>query len=341
MNNKTLLFIATLIITASTTYYFFKKQHQPITAFSYRIAIFEPASHPAMDEIAQGFTDTITKNSKAHYTFDRYNANGNKTLLRAQAEEIIHNNYDLIMTIGADPTRTLHELTSKKNITTPIVFNAVSDPIGLGIIASRTSSGNNLTGIEEVHNYDDQLNKLLQIKPTTKNLLLVYDPVIKAGIHETWAQEVTELARKKGIAIHYAKIFHTNEIQSKVQPFMQNIDTILIFTDHTTVSGVDSLITLCNRYGVTLYASDLNSGDKGAALSYGVIQYDLGVDAGYVALKILDDKKSPQSIPIIEPTTKRLKINTTTASKQGLNLSLTQLEEIKKNGGIIRNNKND
>lgn len=335
MNNRLLLFPAIIFVIGTTTYYFFKNQTKKQTGPSYRIAIFEPASHPAMDEIAQGFKDTITKNSTAAYTFDRYNTNGNKTLLRAQAEEIIHNNYDLIMTIGADPSRTIHELTSKKHVTTPVVFDAVSDPVALGIIASRASSGNNVTGVEEVPNYQDQIDRLLSVKPNTKNLLLVYDPIIKAGIHEVWAQQVQQIAESKGINVHYAKVFHTNEIQAKVQPLMQNVDTLLIFTDHTTVYGVDSLITLCNRYGVTLYASDLNSGDKGAALSYGIIQYDLGVDAANLALEILDKGKTPQDIPITEPTTKRLKINTKTAEKQGLNLSEAQLQDIKKNGGII------
>jgi putative ABC transport system substrate-binding protein len=334
VNNRTIVIITAFVIGAAFIgYYFFKQQPKNKNCQSYRIAIFEPASHPAMDEIAQGFIETLQKNSCAHYTFKRYNANGNNTLLRALAEEIVQNNYDLIMTIGADPTRTIHELTSKKNITTPVVFDAVSDPIGLGIIASRASSGNNITGVEEIPNFNDQLNRLLLVKPDTKNLLLVYDPIIKAGIHETWAQQVQQLAHSKSINVHYAKVFHTNEIQTKVQPLMQNVDVIMIFTDHTTVSGVDSLITLCNRYGVTLYASDLNSGDKGAALSYGIIQYDLGADAGQLALQILEKHKDPKNIPITEPTTKRLKINSTTAQKQGLALSDAQLQKIKKDGG--------
>ncbi|HSC25317.1 MAG TPA: ABC transporter substrate-binding protein [Candidatus Babeliales bacterium] len=336
MNKFTLTCIAIFAISITfVMYYLFKQQSKKQIGQSYRIAIFEPASHPAMDEIVQGFMQTIQNNSSQQYTFERYNANGNTTLLRAQAEEIIHRNYDLIMTIGTDPTRTIHELTTKKSITTPVVFTAVSDPVALGIIASRTSSGNNVTGVEEVPSYEKQFNKLLQVKPYTKNILLVYDPIIKSGIHEVWAQRVKQVADKKNITIHYAKVFHINEIQAKVQPFLQNIDTVLIFTDHTTVSGIDSLITLCNRYGVTLYASDLNSGDKGAALSYGVKQYDLGVDAGFIALRIAEKNEKPTDIPIVEPTAQRLKINTAVAHQQGLVLSDIQRNEIEKEGGIF------
>ncbi len=335
MNNKTLLISIALIITASTTYYFFKKEHKNNNGPSYRIAIFEPASHPSIDEIAQGYIETIQKNSSAHYTFKRYNANGNKTLLRAQAEDIIQNNYDLIMTIGAGATHTIYELTTKKHISTPVVFDAVADPAGLGIIASLESSGNHITGVGDIPNFEQQIDKLVEIKPNTKNILLVYDPIDKAGVHEIWADQIKKIAHNKDINTHYAKVFQTNEIQAKVQPLLHNIDTILILTDHTTVSGVESLITLCNRYGITLYTSELNSGQKGAALSFGIIQYDLGAAAATLSLAILEKNKKPTEIPIVMLENNRLQINTATAQKQGLNLSTSQLDEFKKRGVIV------
>lgn len=336
MNNRTLIIIAALAIAgAAIGYYFFKQSPKKQPGSSYRVAIFEPASHPSMDEIAQGFTETIQKNSTAAYTFDRYNANGNKTLLRAQAEEILQKNYDLIMTIGSGATHTIYELSTKKHITTPLVFDAVSNPVDLGIIASMEKSGNHVTGVTDISNFKEQLNKLFELKPTTKNILLVYDPVDKSGIHETWAQQIENIAHSKGVNTHYAKVFQTNEIQAKVLPFMQQVDTIIIFTDHTTVSGVESLITLCNRYGVTLYTSELNSGDKGAALSYGVLQYDLGAAAAQLTLQILEQHKKPTDLPVVILQNNRLKINTATAQKQGLTLDNAQLQEIKKSGGIV------
>lgn len=337
MNVKSLIIIAlTIIGAAGGTFYFTNKQKQHKDGVpSYRVAIFEPATHPAMDEIAQGFTDTITKNSSANYTFKRYNANGNQTLLRALAEEIVQQNYDLIMTIGTNASKTVYELTTKKQLSTPIVFDAVSDPVSIGLVKSLSSSGNNVTGVEEIPDYKDQINKLLELKPNTKNMLLVYDPVQKSGVHDIWAEQITKLGAQRGFAVHCTKVFSTNEISAKVQPLLNNIDVLMIFTDHTTVSGVDSLITLCNRYRITLYASDLNSGDKGAALAYGVLQYDLGVDAAKLTLKILEEHIKPTDLPVTGPKINKLKINTKTMIKQGLTLSDEQRENIKQHGGIF------
>src|SRR5580692_7792331 len=67
----------------------------PTSGTPRRIAIFEPASHPAIDEIAHGFQETLEKGGN-NYDFKIYNANGNKTLQRAQAEEICNGGFDLI-----------------------------------------------------------------------------------------------------------------------------------------------------------------------------------------------------------------------------------------------------
>jgi len=249
-------FVAVITLTAGLVVYHVNKNNNFYSA-TYRIAIFEPASHPSMNEIAQGFIETMRKNSDKTYSFTRYNANGNATLMRSQGEEIIHQNYDLVMTIGTNATKTMHELTTKKHLTMPIVFAAISDPVKAGIVASLSSSGNNVTGVQDMPHYAQQIDKLLELKPTTKNILLVYDPVAKGGDHKSEVQHITTLLNKKNIHAHYAEVFQANEIQSKVQPLLANNDVVMILTDHTVVSGVDSLITLCNRYHVTLFTSEL------------------------------------------------------------------------------------
>ncbi len=303
---------------------------------TYHIAIFEPATHPAIDEIASGFQETLHHHG-TNYSFDRYNANGNKTLLRAQAEEIIYGDYDLVFTIGAACTQTMYELTNKKQKQLPIVFSAVDIPVKTGLITSLESSGNNLTGVIEGDKqiiYEQALAALLQIKPNTKNILLVYDPHHGTGLDED-RMILNSILKKHNVNLHVAVINHANEIQQKVQLLLDGNDVVLILADNTVVSGIDSLITLCNRYGITLFASDLNSGDKGAALSFGITQYEFGSKAAKTARQILRKNKQPTDIPTIIIGKMKLKINTSTMFKQGLDLSPAVLNHVQKNGGIV------
>jgi len=292
---------------------------------TFNVALFAPASHPAMDEINQGFMDTLQgKNSSANYVFKTYNANGNKTLLRAQAEEMVAGNFDLIFTIGASCSKTVKELTTKRERPTPLVFTAVGDPIGLGIVSSFESSGNNATGISEYQSYAEPVNLVMHLKPTTKKALLVFDPMQGKG--DVTKQELSKLFSARGVELSFAEVFNPNEIQSKVGGVIAGVDVIVIQNgDHTVVSGVDALVNLCNRYGITLLATDLNSGDKGAALAYGVTEYDFGTEAAKKALQILEQHKKPAEIPTTPITKYTLKINSKTMEAQGLKIEPTEL----------------
>ena len=300
----------------------------------FHIAVFAPAVHPAMDEIEEGFKDSLKKGKKS-YAFDTYNANGNKTLLRAQSEEIIQRRYDLIFTIGTLCSHTIYTLTEKKGITTSVVFTAIDNLVKLGLVKSLENSGNHLTGTMIRDDFDGQFDSLLNVKPDTKHVLFVYDPGDGAG-RDDICTEIARTIQKREIQFSCIQVFQANEIQQKVMPFIEQTDVVFIYTDHTTVSGIDSLIVLCNRYGKTLFASDLNSADKGAALAYGVREYDHGIQAGKKAQKILEHHKAPSEIFITPVLEQRLKINLTTMKRQGLNLSQHDLEQIQSRGGIIK-----
>lgn len=292
---------------------------------TFKVALFAPATHPAMDEINQGFMDTLqSKESSSNYVFKSFNANGNKTLLRAQAEEIVTGDFDLIFTIGASCTKTVKELTAKREKPIPVIFTAVGDPIGLGVIASEQSSGNNTTGISEHQSYDEQVDLLMHLKPTIKKALLVYDPMQGKGAKSQ--KELQELLAQRGVELNGVEIYNPNEIQSKVGGLITNVDVVLVQAgDNTVVSGIDALVKLCDRYGVTLLASDLNSGDKGAVLAYGVTEYDFGTEAAKKALLVLEKQKKPTDIPTTPISKYSLKINAKKLESQGLKINQADL----------------
>ncbi|MBA3751845.1 ABC transporter substrate-binding protein [Candidatus Dependentiae bacterium] len=300
----------------------------------YRVALFQPAVHGTLDEIIQGFKESIGTMSKKTFTFTDYNATGNSTLLRAQAEEILQQNYDLIVTIGAHCSQTVHELGKKQGLHKPQVFVAVDDPISIGITNSLELSGTNVTGVLATHAYKEQIEALLDLKPDVKRILLVYNPAHGTGLEKD-KKQIEDILSKKGISLHTVEVAHHNEIAQKATGFLENTDVVLVLMDNTVVAGLDSLIALCNRYGVLLYASDLSSGDKGAALSFGARNYDFGRLAAQLTVEILEHKKEPASLALKRVLTQHIKVNVKAMEKQGLRLTDEQLTQIIKKGGTV------
>lgn len=299
-----------------------------------QIALLYPASHPSMHEIEQGVKETLAQNGTKEYRVDVYNANGSKTLLRAQAEEILHKNYLCIITIGAACSQTIHALEKKKHTTIPHVFCAIDDPIKLGLVDSSRSEETVITGCTVQQDFEKQIDALLSVKPSTKNLLFVYDPTHGSGL-EPVRRDLESTLKKRNIACKAVQVYHSNEMQQKVMPMLNDSDVVFVYTDHTVLSGIESLITLCNRYGIPLYTSELNSTPKGAALSFGVEQYSHGKTAATIALQIVEQNKKPSMIPIEPVKDFIFKVNRKALEKQGLVLSQDDLNKVIAAGGEV------
>jgi putative ABC transport system substrate-binding protein len=308
----------------------------------FKIAILTPATHPSLQQIENGFCKTINKikdlkrdlktvmgdEIKHKYDISVFNANGDKILLHAQAEEIISQDFDLIFTIGTTSSQLCKELCIKKGKHTPIVFGAVADPVRIGLVKSLQKPEGCVTGAVEAPDYKTQLNLLLQLKPNIKNILLIYNPS-QGSCLERDKDEIEQLLSQKKVNLISCEIYNTNEIQGKLAGLIQSADVVLILKDNTVVSGIDGIIKLCNLYHVTLMATDLDSGDKGAALSFGVQESAFGEQAAMLARKILEEGANPADLPCITDYKNELNINRKTMNDQGLVIPENMLHLLK------------
>lgn len=328
-------FSANLCLMVCLGYFYFGEQakitllsRRPVKGFStvqgersyirYPIAIVVPASHPSLEKIRQGFEETLAKKYRLNLALSVFNANGNKALLRAQIEEITQRNFALVFTIGAAATQLTKEVFAKKNISTPIVFGAVADPVRLGILPVDGALRGNITGSVATSNYPLQIELLLLLKPHTKKVLLLYDPVQSSGLNRDKDKIATEF-KNRGVDLHVIEVFSTKDVQQKI-PLVVNkkTDVVLILKDNTVVPLIGMLVKYCERYGVTLLASDLDSVDKGAAFGFGVREYSFGVSAAQCANSILFENRSAAEVPIKITDAFRFAINRPALERQGV-----------------------
>lgn len=311
---KKILILILCIVGGGALLVFFGNKETP-TDDQLRIAIFTPTTHPALEEIEHGFKETLQRlMPPACCVFTTFNANGNKTLLQAQAQEIVGNQYNLIFTIGAACSQIVAELLHKKDNKTPHVFCAID---GHDFAQALQTSNTSSTGSYVQVNYKHAIDALYDYKPNTRNILLVYDPTQGTGL-ENYKKGIETYVQKFGATLHSVAVYQTNEIQPKVAALLPTMDVVLVLIDNTVAAGIDALITLCNRYHVTLFASDLASGKKGAALAYGVTEYESGRQAANITHEILVYGKKPDEIPVRAVDAFRLERNKDTMKLQGL-----------------------
>lgn len=277
-----------------------------------KVIILSPAVHGSLDQIEQGTISSL-KNGLPGVLITTMNANGKKTLMLAQVQEALSSKPDAIVTIGSYTTQLMREFTKKRNSKVLHVFTAVSNPGKFGVVYNPQE----VTGVQEETDYGLTSSTLNYLTPNLRSLLLVYNPGDGNNLGLEY-QALEAALQVYGIRVTPLEIFQVSEISHKIKSLITQHDAVIILKDNTVVAGIDSLIKACEQNNKMLITHNLDSAEKGAALSFGAHEKEFGLAAG----KILADAlltKQPLP-PIYNLNANHIKINTAAAKRQNLKL---------------------
>ena len=151
---------------------------------------------------------------------------------------------DVILAGGA-ATGPLQQATRK----IPIVFAAVVDPVGAGLVASLARPGGNTTGFTQFEYGISAkwLELLKQIAPRVMRVAVLRDPTIGAGIAQFAAMQ--SVAPSLGVELQPADVRGTDEIERAVKAFAGGSNGGLIITSSTlAIVHRELIITLAARH---------------------------------------------------------------------------------------------
>lgn len=291
---------------------------QSLKKDNFSVAIVIPTSHYSMQEIIQGFERRLDQLTKTSVDYSIFNGNGSRTLLKAQLEDIARKEFDIVLSIGTTATQLAKEVFVKRKSNNPLVFAAVADPVGLGLISSLFEAAPAITGSVATTDFVSQIELICALKPKVSRMLLVYDPGQPAGSCCNIAQIDRECMRKR---IHLDKIEVDSlaDLQRKLPlAVSKEYDTLMILKDNTVVPAIDLIVKLAEKFGMTVYASDLNSVERGAAVGFGVHEECFGQDAAECAYKILATEERPAKVPVKITDKFRLGLNRVTLQRQDI-----------------------
>jgi putative ABC transport system substrate-binding protein len=239
---------------------------------------------------------------------------GHYDRLPALAGDLVGHRVDVIFTGGTPATRAAKSAAP----TIPIVFVAVADPVGTGLVASLASPGGNLTGISEMATdlMSKRLELLSELVPQAGVFALLVNPVVP--IAEGIIRETQAAARAKGVQLQVVKASSESEIDAAFKAVSElRADALVIGPDSFFVSRRDQLIPLSSRHAVPTIYHLREFAAAGGLISYGTNYKHAFHEAGIYAGKILNGSQ-PADLPVQQPTTLELVINLKTAQALGL-----------------------
>lgn len=293
------------------------------------VGISKIVSHPALDAIEQGIIDELTELGY-DLRFDVQSANGDLNTAASIAAKFKSERVKLAIGI-ATPTA----VALANTITDiPVIFSAVTDPVGAGLVKSLERGERNITGISDMTPVREQI-ELLASSKQVRRLGHVYTSSEANAV--ALAAIAKNTAREMGMEFVETTVTNSAEVRQAAQTIVGRVDALYVSTDNTVVSALSSLIDVATRRGVPVMSADPSSAQTiGVLAAYGFDYYKLGRATGKLAAEVLEGSR-PEEIPtrfMTDPSDLELIINLDVAKELDITIPGNILEKADK---IIEN----
>jgi putative ABC transport system substrate-binding protein len=251
-------------------------------------------------------------------------ANDDYDRLPEMAADLVRARVALIVAIGNSlPARAAKSATT----TIPIVFAMGADPVQLGLVASLSRPGGNITGVTglSVDANQKRLQLLHDLVPGAKVFghLVNPDNLAPSSGGRTVIELAQDTARIWGATIQVAHARTVGDFDAAFASLAEKrIDALVIGSEALFVSGRDRLVALAAQYAMPAVFAATESARAGGLMSYSDSFTDRYRQAGLYAGRILKGER-PADLPVQQPTKFEFVINLKTAKALGIEVPPT------------------
>jgi putative tryptophan/tyrosine transport system substrate-binding protein len=254
---------------------------------------------------------------------ERLWAGGNVDRVRMFAKELVDLQCDVILATSTPATAALQQATR----TIPIVFAVVSDPVGVGFVASLPRPAGNLTGFihMEASIGGKWLALLTEIAPGVKRATIMFNPDTAPYARSYYLPSFEAAARSLKVAPIVAPVHSEAEIETVITSLGREPGGGLVVLPDTFLQvHRAAIILLAARNNVPAAYCDNSFAVDGGLFSYGPDQVDIFRRAAPYVDRILKGEK-PADLPVQAPTKYVLVLNLKIAKALGLDVPPTLL----------------
>lgn len=289
---------------------------QSIMAKTAKVAVSQIVEHPALDATRQGLLDGLKAKGYEegkNLEFDYKTAQGNPAIAVQIARQFVGENPDVLVGIATPTAQALVSATK----TIPIVFTAVTDPVGAKLVKQLEQPGKNVTGLSDLSPVEQHVELIKEILPNVKSIGMVYNP---GEANAVSLMELLKLsAAKHGIKLVEATALKSADVQSATQAIAEKSDVIYALIDNTVASAIEGMIVAANQAKTPVFGAATSYVERGAIASLGFDYYQIGVQTADYVAAILEGKE-PGSLDVQVAKGSDLVINKTAAEQLGITI---------------------
>lgn len=293
-----------------------------IMAKTATVAVSQIVEHPALDATREGLIDGLKARGYEqgkNLEFDYKTAQGNPAIAVQIARQFVGERPDVLVGIATPTAQAL--VAATRDI--PVVFTAVTDPVGAKLVNQLEQPGKNVTGLSDLSPVAQHVELIKEILPNVKTIGVVYNPGEANAV--ALVNLLKESAQKHGIEVVEATALKSADVQSATQVISAKSDVIYAATDNTVASAFEGMIVAANQSKTPVLGGATSYVEKGAIAALGFDYYQVGVQTAAYVADILEGKE-PGTLDVKVAKGSDLVVNTEVAKKLGITIPQSVLD---------------
>ncbi|MFC5759031.1 MULTISPECIES: ABC transporter substrate-binding protein [unclassified Rhizobium] len=304
MRSILLAFAATLALTL------------PARADDVTVAVTAIVEHPALDAARNGVRDALAaagykEGENLKFVFE--SAQGNPATAAQIARQFAGDEPNVIVPISTPSAQAV--VSATRDI--PVVFTAVSDPLGAQLVKNMDKPGGNVTGLSDMSPVGEHIALIKEILPNVKTIGYLYNSGEANSVSLLAALKAE--AEKAGITIVESAATKSAEVQGAARALVGRADAVYIPTDNTIISALEGAVAVAEESKLPLFTADTDSVSRGSIAALGFNYYDVGKQTGEIVVRVLKGE-NPGDIAVKTAAGSDLVINKAAAAKMGVTL---------------------
>lgn len=285
---------------------------------SYTIGICNYVDDASLNQIVENINARLAEiESEQGITINvKYdNCNADANVMNQIIANFAADNVDLMVGVATPVAMAMQSATEDSK--TPVVFAAVSDPVGAGLVASLEEPGSNVTGSSDNLDTNSVMNLIFAQNPDAKKIGLLYD--VGQDSSTAAIEHAKAYLDDKGVEYVERTATTAEEVALAAQALVSDgVDAVFTPTDNTIMKAELAIYETFADAGIPHYTGADSFALNGAFLGYGVDYANLGRETADMIASILTEGKGPAATPVITFDNGTATVNTEICEKLGL-----------------------
>ena len=290
----------------------------------YKVGIVQYVDDASLNQIEAAIEAELdAKGAELGVTFDyadyTHNGQADSTTLNQIAVDLMEEQVDIVIPIATPTALIMQNATEENQI--PVVFSAVSDPVGAGLVESLEAPGSNITGTSDAIDTAAIMDMVLAANPELKKMGLLYNKSEDASTQAI--ADAKAYCEEKGIEV-IEKTGNTNDEVTLAADALIAAGAEAVFTptDNTIMTAELAIFEKFIDAKIPHYCGADSFALNGAFYGYGVNYVDLGTATADMVVDILVNGADPAATPVKIMDSGVVTINTETAEAIGIDYSV-------------------